>query len=130
MIKKTAGFDYKSNHSIYFESQPQTPYIRIEGNSYIDMALGALEIRSGTTSGIKYSSKFGDEICFVEAKYLSDLSVRTEHSPIRNQMDRVLENLLCIYGDNMIPQKVVFTLLTPRKFKQVHGTRLYYYKFY
>lgn len=130
IYKRIAGFDYSINHSIFFESQPQTPYIGIEGNSYIDMALGALEIRSGTTSGIKYSRYFGNDICFVEAKYLSDLSVKTEHSPIRNQMDRVLENLLCIYGDNMFPNKVVFTLLTPRKFKQTHGTRLYYYKFH
>ncbi|QNO14160.1 hypothetical protein HYG86_04930 [Alkalicella caledoniensis] len=44
-------------------------------------------------------------------------------------MDRVLENLLCFQGNGFFPSKLVFTLLTPRIFKQTYGSRLYSYKF-
>lgn len=129
IYRMITNFDIEKDHSIYFEGQPQTPYLRIEGNSYIDMALGALKIRDNTTSGLNYSKECGNEVCFVEAKYLSDLSTKTEHSPIRNQMDRVIENLINLVDDSNFPDKVVFTLLTPRIFRTEFGTRIYSYKF-
>lgn len=124
-----AGFNPQKNHNVFLEGQPLVPYIGDEGNSHIDMALGALVLRGSTTSGIQFDCNNGEEVCFVEAKYLSDLSVRTRHYPIRDQMDRILENLLCFQGNGKFPSKLVFTLLTPRIFKQTHGSRLYAYKF-
>lgn len=129
IYKMIATFDASENHSIYFEGQPKSPYIRIEGNSYIDMALGALKRREKTQSGLAYSKGNGNEVCFVEAKYLSDLSTKTEHSPIRNQMERVIENLLVLEDTCDYPENVVFTLLTPRVFKKEFGSRIYSYKY-
>jgi hypothetical protein len=125
-----SGFQQDKSHAIYIEGQTLTPYKKIEGNSYIDMALGSIGIRAGTESGMKYDKSLGSEICFVEAKYLSDLSVKTKHSPVRNQMDRVIENLICFEDSGQYPKKIVFTLLTPRLFKDNFGSRLYSYKFH
>ncbi len=44
-------------------------------------------------------------------------------------MDRVLENLLTFRGNNIETTKVVFSLLTPRIYKDVYGSRIYSYKF-
>lgn len=66
---------------------------------------------------------------FLEAKYNSDLSVKTSHCVTRNQMDRVLENLLVFQREKNPPSKIVFTLLTPRIYKDIPGTRIYSYKF-
>lgn len=129
IYKLLSGFDYKNSHSIFFESQPRTPYVKIEGNSHIDMALGALSTIEETSS-LKYLSSYGNHVCFVEAKYLSDMNVKTTHSAIRNQMDRVIENLLCLKDEGDFPEELVFTLLTPRIFKESYGSRIYYYKFY
>ncbi|WP_028856272.1 hypothetical protein [Psychrilyobacter atlanticus] len=130
IYKLVSGFKINNNHSIFFEGQPMTPYKKKEGNSYIDMALGSINIREKTKSGLEYFSEFGNRICFVEAKYFSDLSGMTEHSCTRNQMDRVIENLLCMQENNKFPNEVVFTLLTPRKFKKNYGSRMYSYKYY
>jgi hypothetical protein len=135
IYKKITTFNKHELHSIYLESQPIVPYIGDEGNSYLDMALGSLGIRTETQSGIEFNQGHGKDVCFLEAKYLSDISVKTTHNPVRNQMDRVIENLLCFQGkdseQNVIyPDNIVFTLLTPKIFKETVGTRLYYYKFH
>jgi len=130
IYKLLSGFNYNNSHSIFFEGQPITPYVRIEGSSYVDMALGAIGIRKGTISGLKYLSSYGNHVCFVEAKYLSDMSVKTKYSATRNQMDRVIENLLCLKDEGDFPKNLVFTLLTPRIFKESYGSRIYFYKFY
>jgi len=93
------------------------------------MELGTLTTRDDTTSGLRYDDRNGSEVCFAEAKYLSDLSVKTEHRPLRNQMDRVIESLLCLEFDGKFPDNVVFTLLTPRIFKENFGSRFYSYKY-
>jgi len=129
VYNKITKFKFNNKHSIFLESQPLVPVIGLEGNSHLDMALGAIEIRSNTISGIQFNQKYGKSVCFVEAKYLSDLSVMTKHSPLRNQMDRVIENLLCFQGGNKYPEEIIFTLLTPRLFKTNKGARLYSYKF-
>ncbi|QNO14161.1 hypothetical protein HYG86_04935 [Alkalicella caledoniensis] len=79
VYRELTGFNCQKNHSIFLESQPLVPYIGDEGNTHLDMALGAISIRDKTTSGIQFDNSTGDEVCFVEAKYLPDLSVRTEH---------------------------------------------------
>lgn len=129
VYKLITGFSPKHKHNIFLEGQPLTPYRNIEGNSYIDMALGSVELRAGTQSGIAYSAEAGSDVCFVEAKYLSDLSTKTEHSLLRNQMDRVIENLLNFESNGVYPKKVVFTILTPKIYKENPGARLYSYKF-
>lgn len=127
IYKLITTFDKLEKDNIFLESQPLVPYLGDEGNSHLDIALGAVKIRGTTTSGIEFAGV--GNVCFVEAKYLSDIDTKTSFSPIRSQMDRVIENLLNFDKDGVFSEKVVFTLLTPRIFKKIHGKRFYYYKF-
>lgn len=129
VYEKLTGLEYIDTHNIFLEAQPKTIYSGLEGNSVIDLVAGAVAIREGTVSGIELLNHENREVCFLEAKYNSDLSVKTSYCVIRNQMDRVLENLLTFSGDNIETTKVVFSLLTPRIYKNVYGSRIYSYKF-
>ena len=127
------------NFKIGFEVQPIPPRkgtkTDTEGNTHLDLAFGHLEKRGKTESGIMYSKpdKENSKVCFIEAKFLSDLSTGTSHDKCRNQMTRVIENLLCFQGfqDDSVkfPDDICFTLLTPRTFKLNPKSRLYGYKF-
>lgn len=129
IYEKLTGLKYIDTHNIFLEAQPKTIYSGLEGNSVIDLVAGAVAIREGTVSGIELLNHEKREVCFLEAKYNSDLSVKTSYCVIRNQMDRVLENLLTFQGNNIETTKVVFSLLTPRIYKDVYGSRIYSYKF-
>lgn len=119
----------------WYEALPLPPR-KSEGNTNLDLAFGAIKRRRNTISGIQYSFPDKDEdkwVCFVEAKFLSDCDDETKHDPFRNQITRVIENLLCFQDDNeKFPDKLFFTLLTPKKIRDKHDawrTRLYGYKF-
>lgn len=119
---------------VWFEAQPMPPRKGregdSEGNSRIDLAFGNIAQRAGTGSGIGNGPiESGSWVCFVEAKCLSDCSSTVTYDPLRNQLARVIENLLCFQGKDGFPEKLYyFTLLTPRLFKENRDSRLYGYK--
>lgn len=120
----------------WFEAQPMPPRGGHKGfsekNSKIDLAVGDIERRgSPDGSGIAYAKRPGSWVCFVEAKLLSDCSTMVTHDPLRNQLTRVIESLLCFQdADGAFPESLYFTLLTPRHLQKVEHqhSRLYGYK--
>ena len=113
----------------YLEVLPLPPR-KCEGNTNIDLALGAIAIRAGTVSGIEFAAQEGSWVCFCEAKWMSDISCSVTHDPHRNQLARVVENALCFQADGAYPQRVFVTLVTPKVFKDADPkSRLYQYKF-
>jgi hypothetical protein len=119
---------------LWFESQPIPPRrgkLRFsEGNTKLDLAFGDIEKRLGTNSGIQYKIAENGTVCFVEAKLFSDCSNDTSYDPLRNQITRVIENLICFQNNNVFPERTYFTLLTPRLFKDNPSSKLYGYKFF
>lgn len=118
----------------WFETQPMPPRRGHKGfsekNSKIDLAVGDIERRgSPDGSGIAYAKRSGSWVCFVEAKLLSDCSTMVTHDPVRNQLARVIESLLCFQdADGAFPENLYFTLLTPRHLQKHRRSRLYGYK--
>jgi hypothetical protein len=122
------------------EAEPIGPRVGArEGNTVLDIAFGHVGGRAlpsvsnaerrNLLAGITYAPRSADAwVCFVEAKYLSDCSTRTRHDPCRNQLTRVIENLLCFQGDGEMPSRLHFALLTPALFKKRSKSRLYGYK--
>lgn len=121
------------------EAEPMSPRGAKEGNTMLDIAFGHVQARKSlatatapaTTmlSGIGYGPRTPDSwVCFVEAKYLSDCACRTTYDPLRNQLARVIENLLCLQTEGQHPAKLYFALLTPRVFKANPKSRMYGYK--
>lgn len=118
---------------IWFESQPIPPRKgsegASEGNTKLDLAVGHILPRGATAGGITYGPhEPGSRVCFVEAKCLSDCSTTVSYDPLRNQIARVTENLLCFQEGGKFPERIFFTLLTPRLFLQNRNARLYGYK--
>jgi hypothetical protein len=118
---------------IWFESQPLSPRKgtarATEGNSRLDLAFGHIQGGGSTQAGIDYGPHASDSwVCFVEAKCLSDTSVAISADPLRNQLTRVIENLLC-FGRGDGPARLYFTLITPRRLlNEGKRSRLYGYK--
>jgi len=122
------GESTSSDLDIWYEAEPIPPRIG-EGNTKLDLAFGSIRLREGTQLGIEYDGKAKDSlVCFVEAKFSSDCSTTVSNDPLRNQIIRVIENLLCFQAQNEFPSKLHFTLLTPRVFQQNPKSRLYGYK--
>jgi len=122
-----------SDLDIWYEAKPIPPRKgragRSEGNTRLDLAFGSIRLREDTQSGIEYDpNKKVSWVCFVESKLFSDCSTDTTYCPLRNQIIRVIENLLCFQGNCQFPQKLFFTLLTPRLFEKQRKSRLYGYK--
>jgi hypothetical protein len=121
------------------EAEPLSTRNR-EGNTVLDIAFGHIEPRllppkNGASSdkalveGISYGPHAqGSWVCFVEAKCLSDVSTRVTHDALRNQLTRILENLLCFQANGSVPSHLYFALLTPKVFRDQPNTRLYGYK--
>jgi len=129
------GGTHKPHHEIGFEVCPLSTRGKGEGNTILDLALGDIRRRPKTLSGIEYNPQKMSSVSFVEAKFLSDLSVYTTNDNFRNQMIRIIENILCFQSYNpntdsfSFPDQITFTLLTPRAFWLRPKTRLYGYKF-
>ena len=112
-----------------------------EGNTNLDLALGTITCRDGTTGGIKLGPQSPSWICFCEMKWYSDISTRVRYDIHRNQLARVIENALyfndrdgdkhsdCVDGDRY-SDCVYVALVTPKAFKNREvNSRLYQYKF-
>ena len=118
---------------IWFEALPIPPRKGRRGNSernaHLDLAFGNIKRRNSTKAGIEYALNNNTSgVCFVEAKCLSDCSADISHDPLRNQIIRVIENLLCFQNRSQFPKNLYFTLLTPRLFKSHWNSKLYGYK--
>lgn len=128
-----------SGGCVVCEGEPISPRGAKEGNTMLDIAFGHIEPRKAPAtpagpgksmlSGIGYGPKSSDSwVCFVEAKYLSDCACRTTYDPLRNQLARVIENLLCLQTEGQHPETLHFVLLTPRVFWDNPKSRMYGYK--
>lgn len=118
---------------IWFEAQPLSPRKgrrgNSEGNTLLDLAFGNIKRRASKEAGIEYKLNNNTSwVCFVEAKCLSDCSDSTSHDPLRNQITRDIENLLCFQNRSQFPKNLYFTLLTPKFFKNHWNSKLYGYK--
>ena len=127
-------FDHNINNSrIVLEGQPIPPRGGTKGdsesNTKLDLSLGNIKRRQNTDLGIEFDQSDDSWVCFVEAKYYSDISTKTEKDPFRNQMARVIENLATFQSNNAFPEHIYFTLLVPRVFLNHFNSRLYGYKF-
>lgn len=125
---------------IYLEALPMPPNQK-ESNTNLDMAFGAIKKRENTEMGICYQENDPvNWVCFVEGKFLSDLSNKTTFNPFRNQMTRVIENLITFQDDSekeknselpenakSRPEHYIFTLLTPKIFKEEKMKRSRHY---
>ena len=114
---------------IWFEVLP-IPSRKGEGESHIDLALGTIDLRQGTESGIQLAAVEAPWVCFCEMKWYSDISSRITHDIHRNQLARVIENALCFQKSGRYAEKVFVTLVTPSIFHDSRlKSRLYQYKF-
>lgn len=123
-----------SDPYMYLEAQPITKRFN-EGNTNLDLAMGSLERRGSTESGIDYtSSKKEKSFLFCEAKWNSDISTKVTNFSSRNQLQRVIDNAL-YFTDELKENdgKIFVVLLTPKQYKDEfennQGSRLYAYKF-
>jgi len=114
---------------IWFEVLPIPPR-KGEGNTHIDLALGAITSRGKTKAGIKLDNVESSWVCFCEMKWYSDIALNVSHDIHRNQLARVIENTLCLQEFGRCAEKVYATLVTPRDFQPpCVKSRLYQYKF-
>ncbi|MDF1862123.1 MAG: hypothetical protein P1U87_18045 [Verrucomicrobiales bacterium] len=119
----------ETSNAIRLEALPIPPRI-MEGNTNIDLALGAISERSGTPGGIDYDIQKGKSIVFCEMKWYSDISTKVTHDQTRNQLSRIIENAMTFQTNGKFPEKVTVTLVTPQLFVgQAIKSRLYQYKF-
>jgi hypothetical protein len=116
---------------IWFEFLPVSPRDE-EGETHFDLALGDVQKRSRTHSGLEFTppTTRPSWIAAIEAKLQSDLSARVTHNVLRNQLLRVIENAVTLRDttDNL-PASVHVVLLTPKIFKDHPRTRFYGFKF-
>lgn len=129
-LKKFVGdsINIPDELKICFEAQPLPPREE-ESNTQLDLALGAIKRRGNTDSGIEFDRDQNYSwVCFVEGKLYADCSTQVTNDPLRNQLVRIIENLLCFQGKGDFPDNLVFTLLTPRFFKENDHAKLYGYK--
>ncbi len=114
---------------IRLEVLPFPPRMK-EGNTHLDLALGALKKRDGKRSGIKFDQEAPSWICFCEMKWFSDISHGVTNDIERNQLIRVIENAITFQANDQYPENVFVTLITPQKFQESNiCSRLYHYKF-
>jgi hypothetical protein len=118
--------------TVWCEAEPMSARPQ-EGNTVVDIAFGHLVGR--TASGDAHAAigpaidRPDSWVCFVEAKFRSDLSCHVTNDPARNQLARNVENLLCFQGAEGVPSHLHFALLTPRLFRDRPTSRFYGYKF-
>ena len=97
------GTKQESVTKSWLEMKPMPPRKGVSGkserNSQIDLLVGDITKRSKTKGGVKYKSKPREDdgwACFVEAKWLSDIAVKTTHDWERNQLARAIETALTL----------------------------------
>jgi hypothetical protein len=119
----------------WFEAQPMaprkgTPLVDNESNTKIDLAIGAIRQRGKSGSGIEFAISAPQPwVCFVEGKGpIRDCDFMTEYDLLRNQLERDIESLLYFQYPGRFPDRLFFTLLTPRRFKENPRSRLYGYR--
>jgi len=131
LIRILTGSNQKSPASlnIWFEVLPM-PSRKGEGETHIDLALGTIDLRQGTESGICMADVESPWVCFCEMKWYSDIATSVTHDIHRNQLARVIENALCFQRSSRYADKVYVTLVTPKIFQDSRlKSRLYQYKF-
>ncbi len=105
---------------LWFEVRPMSPRER-EGNTRLDLAVGFLKTRGVTASGIELDvpedPRQNTWACFCECKWLSDLSIDVTHDVNRNQLTRVIENLLFFQCAEILLASPHVTLITPAIFR-------------
>jgi hypothetical protein len=118
-----------SEQKAWFEVLPLSPRSS-EGKTHLDLALGTIDLRKGTASGIELRDVERSWVCFVECKWYSDISNSVSYARHRNQLARVIENGLYFSRGDRFAQEVHVTLVTPEVFKsRAASSRLYQYKY-
>lgn len=114
---------------IWFETLPNSPRIK-EGNTRVDLAIGAIRLRPGTQSGIEFDKDAGEWIALCECKWYSDIDTKVSYDQHRNQLLRTVENAVCFQNAGIFPKRTHVVLITPASFKKrAIKSRLYQYKF-
>jgi hypothetical protein len=114
---------------IWFESLPNSPRVK-EGKTRVDLAVGAIRLRSGTKSGIEFDTEAGAWVALCECKWYSDIDTKVSYDLHRNQLLRTIENGVFFQSTGSFPERVHVVLVTPASFKQrTIKSRLYQYKF-
>lgn len=132
----TGNADLVSGHpgnGIWLEALPYPPREK-EGNTNLDLAMGAIEERAlgdgKDGNGIQFMKGSCDWICFCEMKWYSDISKDVTHDTHRNQLIRVIDNAISFQTADKYPSAVYVTLVTPSVFKdRSPKSRFYAYKF-
>lgn len=116
-------------HPIWLEALPVPPRNR-EGNTNLDLAIGAITGRLDKEGGIAHDPADGDSVTFCEMKWYSDISCRVTHDQHRNQLSRVIENAVTFQdGEGRFANQVSVTLVTPAIFVDTEPkSRLYHFK--
>lgn len=123
-----AKVDSTAQHPIWLEALPMPPR-RKEGNTNVDLAIGAITGRGDKEGGIAYDPALGPSVTFCEMKWYSDISKNVTHDQHRNQLSRVIENAVTFQGAQQLVEKVTVTLVTPQIFVGTEPkSRLYHYK--
>jgi len=120
--------DSTAEHPLWLEALPMPPR-RKEGNTNVDLAIGAITGRGDKEGGITYDPALGSSVTFCEMKWYSDISKNVTHDQHRNQLSRVIENAVTFQGSHQFVEKVTVTLVTPQIFVGTEPkSRLYHYK--
>ncbi len=121
----------------WLECQPISPRKGTRGgeneaNTRIDLSIGAIRRREGTDGGIAFDNSARSPFrwaCFVEGKGPDrDCDFKSEHDWLRNQLERDIESLLSFQDHGTFPDRLYFTLLTPRLCRRHPRSRLYGYR--
>jgi hypothetical protein len=123
------GLENLHSEKIWIEVLPISPREK-EGQTHLDLAIGDIDIRPGTESGIELIPKNDSWIAFCEMKWYSDISYNVSYDQQRNQLARVIENALTFQKNGIVAEKIFVALVTPKTFKNsTTKSRLYNYKY-
>ena len=124
-----SGIELDLDPDIWFEAMPTPPRTGKSGypeKTHVDLAFGNIKKRGDTGAGIEfYQNKKDSWVCFVEAKLEEDVSTGTIHDDKRNQIIRIIDNLICFQKNGKFPQKLFFAMLTPRSYRDKPTERHY-----
>ena len=114
---------------IWLEVLPSSPREK-EGQTHLDVAMGTIDRRLGTKSGIELKQTNNSWIVFSEMKWYSDISHDVSYYPHRNQLSRVIENAVAFQNNMKTADKIYVTLVTPETFMDENNkSRFYSYKY-